>query len=85
MRRWVNSPSYQAAIAELASARRASGLTQRAIADRLGKPPSYIAKIEVCERRLDIVEFIAIARAIGTDEADLLRTIAAAIPGKLEI
>lgn len=85
MRRWVHSPSYQTAIGTLVAARRASGLTQRALADRLGKPPSYVAKIEIGERRLDFVEFIAIARALGVDEAGLMRDVAAAVPGKLEI
>lgn len=85
MRPWVHSPSYKAAIAELVAARRASGLTQRSVAERLGKPASYVAKIEVGERRLDIVEFIAFARAIGADEVELMRTLAAAIPGKVEI
>lgn len=85
MRPWVHSPSYKAAIAELVAARRASGLTQRAVAERLGKPASYVAKIEVGERRLDFVEFIAFARAIGADEVELMRTVAATIPGKVEI
>lgn len=85
MRRWVHSPSYQTAIGALVAARRASGLTQRALAERLGKPPSYVAKIEIGERRLDFVEFIAIARALGVDEVELMRCVAAAVPGKLEI
>lgn len=85
MRPWVHSPSYKAAIAELVAARQASGLTQRAVAERLGKPASYVAKIEVGERRLDFVEFIAFARAIGANEVELMRTVAAAIPGKVEI
>jgi len=85
MRRWVHSPSYQTAIGALVAARRASGLTQRALAERLGKPASYVAKIEVGERRLDFVEFIVFARAIGVGEAELMRAVAAGLPGKIEI
>lgn len=85
MRPWVHSPSYKAAIAVLVAARRNSGLTQRDVAERLGKPASFVAKIEVGERRLDLVEFIALARAIEVDEVELLRTIAAALPGKVEV
>ena len=85
MRRWVQSASYQAAIDALVVARRASGLTQRAVAQKLGKPPSFVAKIEVGERRLDFVEFIAFARAIGVDEADLIRTVSAGISDQVDI
>lgn len=80
MRPWVRLPAYQAAIAALVAARRASGLTQRTVAERLGKPASYVAKIEVGERRLDIVEFVAFARAVGADEVELFRTVALSMP-----
>ena len=85
MRRWVHSTSYRIAIAGLVDARKKSKLTQRQVAELLGKPPSYIAKIERGERRLDIVEFIAIARALGVKEVDLLCSIAADLPKRIEI
>lgn len=50
-----------------------------------GKPPSWIARIESKERRLDVVEFIALARALKLKEVDLLRTISTDLPKKLEI
>lgn len=84
-RRWVSSPSYQMAVERLIEARKARGLTQRDVAARLSKPPSFVAKIEVGERRVDIVEFIAIARAIGAPEMDLLQALLVALPAKLEI
>jgi hypothetical protein len=37
-------------------------MSQRALAAALDKPPSWVAKIEQQERRLDVLEFIAIAR-----------------------
>ena len=48
-------------------ARKAAGLTQQALALRLKKPQSFIAKYEGGERRLDVVEFITIACALGAD------------------
>lgn len=51
----------------LVEARRANGLTQIQVAAKLGKPPSYVAKYELGERRLDVLEFLDIAAAIGFD------------------
>ena len=85
MRKWVNSPSYKAAIAKLTDARKKAGLTQRQLAAVIGKPPSFVAKVEQGERRLDIIEFIIIARALGVRETDLLRAIAADLPKRVEI
>lgn len=48
----------------LVASRREAELTQAQLAERLGKPPSFIAKIEIGERRLDVVEFAAIAKAL---------------------
>src|SRR3954469_21506581 len=65
----------QAAFCELmVGARKAAGLTQRALAVRLKKPQSFVAKYEGGERRLDVVEFIRISRAL---EADPLKLMAA--------
>jgi transcriptional regulator with XRE-family HTH domain len=38
----------------------------------LGRPQSYVSKYERGERRLDVVEFLAVARALGTDAASLV-------------
>lgn len=84
MRRWVSSPSYRSMLDVLVAARHQSGLSQKAVADRLGKPPSFIAKIELGERRLDVVEFMAIARVLGVRPEELLGKIASALPDKLE-
>jgi transcriptional regulator with XRE-family HTH domain len=75
----VHSPD-QAAFCELmVGARKAAGLTQHALALRLKKPQSFIAKYEGGERRLDVVEFIAVARALG---AEPLKLMAALLSGK---
>lgn len=85
MRRWVSSQSYRVAISTVVHARKQAGLTQRDLADRLGKPPSFVAKIETGERRLDIVEFIAIARALGVRPADLIEQANEVIPEAIDI
>ena len=74
----------QSAFCELMiKARKAAGLTQRELADRLHKPQSFVAKYEGGERRLDVVEFIAIARALGADPVKLMATLVADEKGKL--
>lgn len=85
MRRWVSSRSYRAAIARIVAARSAARLTQRELAERLGKPPSFIAKIELGERRLDIVEFIALARALRLDPAEFVGSLDAELGSDLDI
>lgn len=61
---------------ELLKARRnAAGLTQTVVAKRLGKPPSYVAKYEGCDRRLDVLEFLDIAAAIGFDPHGVIRAL----------
>lgn len=58
---------YQVFRTMLVNARFASGLTQVQIAERLGKPQSFVSKYERGERRLDFPEFIEIANTIGID------------------
>jgi len=60
-------------------------MSQRDLAAALGKPPSWVAKVEQMERRLDFIEFIAVARALGLSEVDLLRTVSSALPRRLDI
>ena len=59
----------------LKTRRKAAGLTQTVVAERLGKPPSYVAKYEGGDRRLDIVEYLDVAAAIGFDPCALIRSL----------
>jgi transcriptional regulator with XRE-family HTH domain len=63
----------QVAFCELmVRARKTAGLTQHALARRLKKPQSFVAKYEGGERRLDVVEFIRISRALDADPLKLM-------------
>jgi transcriptional regulator with XRE-family HTH domain len=59
----------------LKKARKQAGLTQNDLACRLRRPQSYISKYETAERRLDVVEFLAIARVLSIDPHRLLKQI----------
>ncbi|NGM51927.1 helix-turn-helix transcriptional regulator [Caulobacter sp. 602-2] len=72
-RAWVSSPAYEVAIGLLIAKRHAAGLTQRDLAAKLEKPPSFVGKLESRERRLDLIEFIAIARALGLSAPALMQ------------
>jgi transcriptional regulator with XRE-family HTH domain len=59
----------------LKAKRKAAGLTQTVVAERLGKPPSYVAKYEGGDRRLDVLEFLDLAVAIGFDPCAVIRSL----------
>jgi transcriptional regulator with XRE-family HTH domain len=65
---------YERCIAALTAARRNAGVSQLTLAERLGRPQSFVAKFEAGERRLDVAEFVAIAAAIGVDPFALLKS-----------
>ncbi len=61
----LRDPRYKKIIDALIAARAAAGLTQRDLAARLRQTPSYVAKVETRQRRLDLVELIDVLEAIG--------------------
>ncbi|MEI4263894.1 helix-turn-helix domain-containing protein [Roseovarius sp. D0-M9] len=64
----------------VAEHRMKKGMSQREFAASVGYRQSRISKIELGLRRLDIVEFIVLARVMGVDAAWLLNRIEAAVP-----
>jgi transcriptional regulator with XRE-family HTH domain len=56
----------------LLQARKDAGLTQAEISSRLKRPQSFVSKYERGERRLDVVEFGEVARALGVDPVRFL-------------
>lgn len=69
MAKSIYDDEYRRLIGMLKAERLAAGLTQQQVADRLGRPQSFVAKVEGCERRLDVVEFVNLCRALGVDPA----------------
>ncbi len=51
----------------LVKARKDASLTQVQLGARLHRRQAYISRIERGERRVDVVEFMDLARAIGFD------------------
>jgi transcriptional regulator with XRE-family HTH domain len=57
-------------------ARKEAGLTQVDLAKHLSRPQSFVSKFERGERRLDVIEFLDVAEAIGIDPYKFLLKIA---------
>lgn len=77
MPRDLHSPRYDRLRALVTAARKDKGLTQAEVARRLARPQSYVADIERRERRIDVIEFIDLANAIGVDPAALFSAVVA--------
>ncbi|ENB7664459.1 TPA: helix-turn-helix domain-containing protein [Enterobacter cloacae] len=71
----IYSNEYQLVIKTLRSARIEQGITQTQLAESLGKPQSFVAKVENGERRLDVIEFAVIARLLSLDPAEILNAV----------
>ena len=64
---------YDRTLGRLVEARKKAGVTQTQLAMKLGRPQSFVVKYEGRERRLDVAEYLMIARALGADPYKLLR------------
>lgn len=71
----IYNPSYQSLIEYLIELRKQQGLTQANLAQKLDKPQSYVAKIEGCERKLDVLEFVEICQALQVKASQVLASI----------
>ncbi len=58
---------------ELREARLRAGLRQIDVATTLGKPQSYVTKIESGERRIDLIETLDLCRAVSLDPKILVK------------
>ena len=73
MRDSLRSPRQQYLRALLRSMRERRHLTQTDVAYRLAKPQSFVAKYEGGERRLSVIEFIDVVRALEAKPSDVLQ------------
>lgn len=58
----------------LVEARKSVGITQSELAERLGKPQSFVSKFESGERRLDFPEWVDVIAVLGLDPAAFVAT-----------
>jgi transcriptional regulator with XRE-family HTH domain len=65
MQKSTFTPLYEILKSMLVNMRKAAGLTQRQLAERLKREHSFVSRIELGEHRLDIVEFYWVCLACG--------------------
>ena len=68
----LHTKEYKALTAFLIEARKEAGLTQQQVADRLKKTQPFVAKYESGERRLDVIEFLAVCRVLRNSSSEIL-------------
>ena len=68
----LRSRRHRALCAALVSARKAARLSQGELASRLKTSQTVIARIEIGERRIDVVEFIDLTKALRLDPRTIL-------------
>jgi transcriptional regulator with XRE-family HTH domain len=73
------SPEYVAVVTVLVAERKKTGVGQIELSNHLGKPQSYVAKIETGSRRIDVAELLAICDALELDPHELIDKLRRAI------
>ena len=67
------------------AARKRANLSQAELGKRLNRPQPFISLIESGERRVDVIQFYAIMRALGVDPEEAFRDLIAQLPLTLDI
>lgn len=65
---------YQAFTAAMKTLRTDKDISQTELANRLGKPQSFVSKYESGERTLDFVETLAICEALEADVQEIIHS-----------
>lgn len=68
----THNPDYQLLLTVLKAARKRAGVSQVGLAERLGNTQTFVSKCERGERRIDAVELVEFAEALGVEPLGLL-------------
>ncbi len=85
MSKSVFTDAYGILLELLVETRKQAGVTQVELAKRLGRPQPFISYLERGERRIDVVEFCVIAKALGADPVTLFTQLAKKLPDQTSI
>jgi transcriptional regulator with XRE-family HTH domain len=79
------TPAYGLLLEALLDLRRKSGVTQVELARRLGKTQAFVSTVERGIRRIDLIEFYSITRALGGDPVAIFAELVGQWPKKVAI
>ena len=85
MPRSVFTDAYDAFRDTLVAVRKDAGVTQVELAARLGKPQQFVSKYERGDRRVDLVEFVAVCRALRVDPKEAFALVLRRLPKSFDI
>lgn len=68
----THNPDYQLLLTVLKAARKRAGVSQVDLAKRLGNTQTFVSKCERGERRIDAVELVEFAEALGVPPLGLM-------------
>lgn len=80
MTRSVFLAPYQFLLSKLIEARLSAGIKQSELAAKLGRPQSFVSKFERGERRIDVIEYLLICRALDIAPEKVLKAVADTLP-----
>jgi len=75
MEKTIHSKAYQILRQWLVQARHEKNLTQRQLAELLDVPYSWVGKVELGERRLDVIEYVRVCKELDIDPAAGLQVV----------
>lgn len=72
MEKTLTSDAHAKLVRMLIQKRESVGITQAELANKLGEYQSFVARLESGQRRIDVVEFLTLARALEFDAASFI-------------
>jgi transcriptional regulator with XRE-family HTH domain len=81
----VFTDAYALMLVNLIALRKERGVSQVELARRLGKEQPFVSRIERGERRIDLIEFYAIALALGFEPVAAFAQLIKDLPNKVSI
>lgn len=79
----VHSDAYHSFLKALVALRNEKDLSQAELAAKLGKPPSFVGKYELGERRLDVIEVMVILRELDAEFSLFWEQAKIALPARI--
>lgn len=79
----VHSDAYRSFLKALVALRNERNMSQAELAAKLHKPPSFVGKYELGERRLDVVELMVILRELDAEFGVFWRQAEVVLPERI--